>query len=258
VKTITLLALLSSITAYAEDARVTGLLVEGDAQERKHQTRAALTIFRQAEQIEPGNIGVLLRIAKQYSDLVETTKPESIAKAMAEKSLEYGRRAIEIDPKSAKAHLTLAVCYGKLTDFVGNKTKVEYSRLIRDETVKSIALDPTDDFAWHVLGRWNHGVANVSGMLRAMARVVYGGLPPASNEEAVRCMKKACELAPQRIIHRSELARIYEGMKERELAMKEWQTVLTMQAVDSGDEGEKRVAREALGPAAVPTAKRAN
>jgi tetratricopeptide (TPR) repeat protein len=246
VKAALVLTFLVCVRAFAEDPKVTALIIQGDAQEREHHTRAALSTFRAAEQIEPRNVGVLLRMSKQYSDLIAESKPESVARSVAQKSLDYALRAVELDPRSAKAHLSVAVSYGKLTDFVSNKTKVEYSRLVRDETLRSIELDPTDDFAWHVLGRWHQGVANVSGVLKALAKVVYGGLPLASNEEAVRCMKKAIELAPQRLIHHSELARIYKAMHKPELAAREWQTILDLAVRDKGDEKDLAEARQEL------------
>ena len=247
VKAFLLVTALLTLRTLGEDPRVTALISKGDAKERQHHTRAALAAFRAAEQIEPENVGVLLRMAKQYSDLVDETRPENAARLLAEKARDYALRAVQLAPDNAKARLTLAVCYGKLTDFVGSKTKLEYSKLIRDETLASIALDPRDDFAWHVLGRWHFGVANVNGMLKAIANIVYGGLPEASNEEAIKALKRACEIAPQRIIHHSELARVYKAIGNDELAAKEWQLVLSLPATDIGDEKDKREAQTAVG-----------
>jgi len=246
VRTLILLVLVAVMPALAEDSRLVALVKQGDAEERQGHTRAALGHFRAAEQIDPDDVGVLLRISKQYSDLIATTKPREAAEQVAQKSLQYAQRAVKLDPKVAKGHLSVAVAYGKLTDFVGNKEKLEYSKLIKQETVKSLSLDPMDDFAWHVLGRWHAGVANVSGVLKMMASLVYGGMPVASNEEAVKCLKKAAELAPQRIIHRSELARVYQLMGKRELAEKEWKTVLALPAVDQEDNKDQAEARKVL------------
>ena len=237
---------LAVLPAFGEDSKVTSLIVQGDAEEKLRHTKAALAALHQAEQLEPNNVGVLLRLAKQYSDLVSDTKNATVAEQNAQKSLEYSKRAVALDPNSAKAHLSVAVGYGKLTDFVGNKTKIEYSKVIKESTEKSISLDGTDDFAWHVLGRWHFGVANVGAVLKALARVVYGGLPPASNEEAARCLKKATELAPQKIFHHAALARVYKAMGKQELAAKEWQSVVSLPALDSEDEQEKREAQQAL------------
>lgn len=247
VRTHLVIAALFSFHAFAEDPKLTSLLKQGDNEDRQGHTRAALACFREAEALDPQNVAVLLRIAKQYSDLVGDSKPAETAHAVADKALEYSKRAVELDPTSAKGRLSLAIAYGRLTDFVGNKVKLEYSKLIKDETVKSIALDPSDDFAWHVLGRWHFGVANVNAMLKAMANLIYGGMPPASNGEAAKCLKKAAELAPQRIIHHSELARVYRAMGKRDLAAKEWQTVLALPALDKEDEKDKREAQTVLG-----------
>lgn len=242
-----LIAVVFGLHAFAEDPKVTALLKHGDAEERAGHIKAALADFRAAEELDAKNVAVLLRISKAYSDLIDTTKPAEAAEQLARKSLAYAQRAVELDPKVAKAHLSLAIAYGKMTDFVGNKTKLEYSKVIKDETAKSIELDPTDDFAWYVLGRWHAGVANVSGMLKVLAKVVYGGMPAASNEDAVKCLKKAVELAPQRIQHRAELARLHKAMGKPELATKEWQAIILLPAVEGDDEKEKAAAREALG-----------
>lgn len=242
-----LLAIVIASQSLAEDARVTALIQQGDADDAKRQSRAALASLHAAEAIEPANFGLLLRISKQYTDLVDQAKSKDNAQTCAEKALEYGLRAVELDNRSAKAHLNLAICYGKLTDFVGNKVKMEYAKLIHDEAKRSIELDATDDYAWHVMGRWHFGVANLNGVLRTLAGFVYGGgLPPASNDEAARCLKKAAELAPQRMMHHAELAKVYAAMSKTDLAAQEWQNVLGIRPVDTQDENYQKEARTAL------------
>ncbi len=188
----------------------------------------------------------LLRLSREFSDRVDDAHPESLAQSHAERSLACAQRALAKDPSNAKAHLSVAVGYGKLTDFVSSKQKLEYSKRLHDEVLKSIALDPNDDHAWHLLGRWNSGMANINPVLRTMAGLIYGKLPPASNQEALRCLKKARDLAPQRLMHRSELARIYTTMGQTELALGEWKVVLTLPAVDRGDAKDKTEAKAAL------------
>lgn len=242
-----LVAIAFASQALAEDVRVSALIQQGDAEDAKHQPRAALVSFLAAEAIEPENFGVLLRISKQYTDVGDQTKNKDDAKEFAEKALNYGRRASALDSKNAKAHLNLAICYGKLTDYVSNKVKMEYAKLIHDEAQRSIELDPTDDYAWHVMGRWHFGVANLNGMLRAVASFVYGGgLPPASNDEAARCLKKAAEIAPQRMMHHAELAKVYTELGKSDLAAQEWQNVLGIRAVDTQDENYQKEARTTL------------
>jgi len=239
---------------WAEDPRVAALVAQGDAADRQHQTKAAITAFQQAEAIDPRNAGVLLRLSKQLSDLGTSTKAPEVAKASHQKALGYAQRAAELDPKSAKAHLSLAVCYGKLTDHVSNKVKLEYSRVIRAETQKSLDLDATDDFAWHVMGRWHFGIANIGAVQRTLAKLVYGDLPEATNEEAARCLKKATELAPQRVIHHAELAKVYTAMGKADLAAQSWQNVLGLKAADHEDVNYQKAAKLALDAGRAPRA----
>jgi tetratricopeptide (TPR) repeat protein len=246
VKSAFFLALLLAARLCAEDARVTALVVQGDEADRQHRTGEALADFQKAQAIVPNDPGVLLRISKQYCDLANEAKTPETAQPLAETALGFARRAVALDGRNAKAHLNLAVCYAKLTDFAGSKTKVEYSKLIRDETQQSLALDPADAYAWHVMGRWNAGVANVGMVMKALAKLVYDGLPAASNEEAVRCFKKAIELAPARILHHAELAKVYQAMSKGDLAAQEWQNVLGLKADDGADENYHREARLAV------------
>ena len=230
----------------AQNPRLLALLEEGDRQESSLGSRAALTSFLEAETLEPNNAAVLVRIAKEYSDLIDETKPPREAERLGETALAYAKRAVSLEPSSAKAHLCLAVCYGKLTDFADARTRVEYARATKEEADKSLALDPTDDYAYHVLGRWNYGVANLNPFVKWIAQISYGGLPDASNEEAAKDYKKAAEIAPQRIVHHNELARVYVALGKNDLARKEWQTVLDLPAANKADEAAKQEAKEAL------------
>ena len=241
------IALLLSLRAFAEEPKVAALLRHGDAEEKQGRTKAALADFQAAENLDAKNPAVLVRLSKQYADLVDVTQPPAAAEKLARQALDCAQRALDLDPKLAKAHLRRAIAYGKLTDFVGNKTKLEYSKIIKDEAAKSIELDPADDLAWYVLGRWHAGVANVSGVLKVLAKIVFGSMPPASNEEALRCLAKAAEHAPQRIANHAELARLHTTMGQPELAAKEWRAILALPAADADDEQEKTAARTALG-----------
>ncbi len=241
-----LLVLLTLITSsFGEDPRLPELIAQGDAEDREHRPREALRALHQAEQLDPENAGILLRLSKQYSDLVDETKGPT-SEQMARRSLQYAERALKADAHSSKAHLSIAVSYGKLANFVGNREKVDYSKIVRDEVRKSLAIDPGDSFGWHVLGRWHVGVANVGPVLRALAKVAYGGLPPASNEEAVKSFRKAIELAPDQLVHRTELARVYQLMGKQELARTEWQAIVDSAGTSSDDVRERKVAETAL------------
>ena len=241
------LLLFLSASCLAADPPLTALVQQGDQEVGKRNLRAALVDFQQAEKLDPQNVEVLLRISQQNSDLMGGAQTAAEAQRLGQTALDYAQRAVALAPLNAKAHLAVAVACGRLTDFTDNRTKLEYSRRVKAEAEKAATLDPREDYAFHVLGRWNYRIANLNAVLKLMARMIYGGVPEASNEEAARNFQKAVELAPQRIIHHQELARVEVALGKRELARKEWQAVLALQAQTSDDEKAQREAKTFLG-----------
>lgn len=232
--------------SFAVEPQVEALVAQGDVEDGRANTRAALALFQEADKLSPNDPAILVRISKQYSDLIADAKPAGEAEKMAQTSLDYAKRAVALDPQNAKAHLSVAIGYGRMTDFTDNKTKLIYSKYTRDEAEKALELDPTDAYAYHVLGRWNYRIASLNTFMKLMAKYVYGGLPEASLDDAAKYLKKATELAPQRIIHHLELARTYKAMGKADLAAKEWETILTLHAINKEDETAQKEAREEL------------
>jgi len=232
--------------AFAANPQAEQLIMQGDAQVKALHATEALALFEQAAKADPNDVEILLRISQQCSNLIAQAKTPAEAQAYAKRSLEEAQKAVALAPANAKAHLALAVAYGRLTDFEDNRTKVEFSRYIKNETDKTLELDPKEDFAWHVLGRWNYRVATLNTMLRLIAKYVYGGMPEASLEEAVRDFKRAIEIAPQRIIHHHELARVYAAMGQMEEARKEWEKELTLKPEDNEGLNDQKEARAEL------------
>ena len=126
----------------ADDVSLTSLLAQGDLREQQHDTPAALDIFLKAEQLAPANAEVLCRLAKQYCDMMHLAKSNKEKQEFAAKSLAWAQLAAAADPQNPKAHVCAAVCYAKNFPFLDNKTKVRYSRRIKEEADKAIALDP--------------------------------------------------------------------------------------------------------------------
>jgi tetratricopeptide (TPR) repeat protein len=128
----------------------------------------------------------------------------------------------------------------------GTKKQVANSRLIKIAVDKVIALDPDNDLAWHVLGRWYLALADVGTVKRALAQVAYGKLPPAEYEDAVRCFEKAIALNPNRRMHCIELGRTYSQMGRDEDARKFITRGLGMAETEKDDPETKNLGRQIL------------
>src|SRR5690606_18990267 len=104
----------------------------------------------------PDDPFILQKISRQYSDLATDASTPAEKKQLCSAALAHAQRAVALDPSSADAALSLAVSYGKLTLDADTRTRIEFSRLIRRYAEQALALDPSSDYAHHVLGRWHY------------------------------------------------------------------------------------------------------
>jgi tetratricopeptide (TPR) repeat protein len=136
-----------------------------------------------------------------------------------EDALVLAESAVTKLPESHHAHTCLAICKGNLTNLVGGKRRIELAEGARTSAVQAAKLEPDNFMAYMVLGVWHREMATLSGFTRLLAAVVYGGLPEgASLEESERCLRRAAELAPDRINPHRELGITLVVMKKYEEA----------------------------------------
>lgn len=242
---------IASIASAAEDAesakRVESLLARAAEAEARLDSERALELYLEADRLRPDDARTLQKIAQQVSDLSLQMGDETRIREQARLALDYAKRAVELAPNDALNVLSLAVCYGKLAVYSDTRTKIRYSRLVKQEAERAVALDPRNDWAHHVLGRWHREVAELGLATRFFVRLIYGGLPGASREEAIRHLETALELAPRRVPHHAELGFAYLAAGREEEARRCLERSLALPSTERYDEPAKDRARRALG-----------
>src|SRR5262249_2535311 len=106
--------------------------------------------------------------------------------------------------------------------------------------------DPNYAWAHQVLGRWNYEVASLGRSSRFFVKVFFGGLPPASYEEAVAETRRATELEPGELCHWLELGFAYAAAGKPAPARQAWPRGLAMPSRAVYHDPAKERAREAL------------
>jgi hypothetical protein len=67
----------------------------------------------------------------------------------------------------------------------------------------AVQLDPSNDLAHHLMGRWHYEMAQINFVLRQLIRIVYGAaLAPGTFEDALAEFQAAVALNPRKLIHR--------------------------------------------------------
>jgi tetratricopeptide (TPR) repeat protein len=153
----------------------------------------------------------LLDQGEQIPDSIESAERDSLY-ARAEV---LARRSVAADSLGSEGHFAVAATVGRASLTMGKKERIRRAKVIRDEALRTIELDPDHDGAYHILGRWNAEIMRLSGLSRFFARSFLGAgiFREASWEAAIANLQRAVELDPARIYHRLELARIYADRK---------------------------------------------
>ena len=227
-------------------ASVDQVLHDALAAEARWDTPAALQLFKQADALRPNDAMILQKISKQYSDATSDTKDPGEKQRLSVEALSYAQRAVALEPKNPVNVLSVAICYGKLAGFADTRTKLEYSRHVKQYAEQALALKPDYDYAHHVLGRWHYEVATLGMGTRFLVKLIYGGLPDASTAEAVRQLRRATELAPEKPAHRVELGLALLADGQRDAAHSTLEQALAMPKCEKYDDESFARARAGL------------
>lgn len=238
-----LIIIATATTAFSQSA--SEWRAKGDSLEAAGKTKEALEAYRNADKKDPNQPEILVKIAKQYGDMMPSLKGAA-RKDAAAKCLEYSRKAVKANPKLSDSHLALALSLGKSTEFYGNRQKIEASREIKSSAETALRLNRKSDYALHMLGRWHQEMAGIGGATRLVAKVVYGGIPKGSYTEALEHFDTARKLKPKRLIHQIEYGRTLAMMGRNAEAKAEIQKGLNMPNLEADDAESKARGRKML------------
>jgi tetratricopeptide (TPR) repeat protein len=223
----------------------------GTAAVQAHDLRTGLAHYEAALALDSTSYEANWRAAIVLIDLGEAI-PDSIKSperdSLYARAESYARRAVAADSTGADGHFALAAAAGRASLTLGKKERIRRAALIRDEALKTIALNPRHDGAYHILGRWNAEIMRLSGFSRFFAKSFLGGgiFGQASWQEAISNMERAVELDPGRIYHRLELAEIYVDRKRYGDARTQLERVAALPDREPLDPEYRREAAELL------------
>jgi tetratricopeptide (TPR) repeat protein len=241
-----LISIIAGFLQVAAMADLATLVAKGDVHDRKFETEQALQYYLPAEKLAPDDPKLLVKIARQYALRMGALEQKAEKVASGRTALRYAERAVALAPDQCDPHLSVAICWGKLIPLLGNREKVAASRQVKASADRAVKLDPNNDYAWHILGRWHQAMANVGPATRVVVKMIYGALPAASNEEAIDCLKKALKINPKRLVHVIELGRTYAMMGDAEQAKRYIQQGLAMPNREKDDVETKQRGRQTL------------
>lgn len=202
--------------------------------ERALDLEQAIHYYEQALEHEPKNAENWARLSKQYSDMTFTPgMTADRVRQVNQKGIEYGVRAITEDPSCVLGHVAICISKGRLALFSDNHTKVKLAKEAQDQVGIALQIDPNHDIALHLMGRWHYEMAGLNVVVRTIVRWVYNtNLMVGSYQGALQYFQAAANAAPQRLVHRVELARTQSKLGLFQEAVKELETALVLDVED--------------------------
>jgi len=219
---------------------------QGDSFDRQFQSAEALAAYQKALAAKPNDADLLRKISKQYVEMVLDAPSKKEKLRLAQLGYDTALQAKKLAPNDPEVRVTVAIAAGRLAFYSEPRRRLELSSVVRSESAESVKLDPRFALGWHVLGRWNYEIANLNPLLRVVAEAVYGKMPPASNDEAIRALQKAVDLEPNNALFHAELGRAYLAAGKQAEAKRELQKSLTLPRRTRDDAGAQDRAKQAL------------
>jgi regulator of microtubule dynamics protein 3 len=203
--------------AYVAAQRPADHIALGMSAQELHDPRTALQHYQAALQQDSSNYEANWRGAMTLGTLGEQVPGSKNAErdSLYSQAVRYARRAVKSNPAGADGHFALAASLGRESLGLGKKDRIRRAGEIRSEALRTLALNPRHDGAYHILGRWNAEIMRLSGFSRFFAKRFLGAgvFKEASWSQATYYMEKAVQLDPARIYHHLELAEIYSDQK---------------------------------------------
>jgi tetratricopeptide (TPR) repeat protein len=220
---------------------------QGDALDAKFKSSEALAAYQKALLQKPEDPVLLRKIAKQYVEMVLDAPSKQEKLRLAQLGYDTALKAKNIDPNDPEVRLTVAVAASRLAFYSSAGTKLELSKVVKQEASEAIRIRPGYALGWHMLGRWNYEIAGLNPLLKITAEAIYGKMPAASYEEAARCLEKAAQLEQDNALFQAELGRALLAAGQTADARRALQKSLALPRSTKDDGEAQERARQALG-----------
>jgi tetratricopeptide (TPR) repeat protein len=233
--------ILSFTVSFAQDVNL--LIKEANRLEDIPNEVAALNKFKEAIKLDPTHIYSLAKSSELCSRIGSREVSSDKRDAWYAAARAYANKALAIDPLNDQANVAMAMVSGKISLTKNGKEKIINAKEIKKLVDVALKTNPNNYLAWHILGRWNYEISNVSMIERAAAKVFFGGIPEGSLKNAIMYFEKTKTLMPYFILNYIELAKAYQrdGQSEKAITL-----LKTIQSFPINTEDDLKLKADAL------------
>jgi len=225
---------------------VNQLFAEAQQQEALFHENEAFLKYAEIVNKDPSNITALWKCSELCSRIGARQSDKEKMRPYFVAARNYATSALRVNPNSSEANCAMAFAVGRVSGISSTKERVIMAKDVKNYCEIAIRLDPNNFRAWHILGRWNYEVSNLSLAEKSFARIFYGRLPSASLDDAIADFEKSRALNPAFILNYFELAKSFHRKDDDKKAVENLHIMLSMPNSMYDDARLKVIARKLL------------
>jgi tetratricopeptide (TPR) repeat protein len=245
-KTVLIFAmLLLSAPLFSQDVAVT--LKEATNFERALKDAEALNKYKEVLAVEPTNIVALVRSSELTTGLGVKQTDKKLKKEFYDKARDFAEQALKVNAESADANYVRALVALRLTEVdTENKKLVADLKDAKTFSEKAIAINPDHGKANYVLGKWNADMVRFPWAKKAAVKVLFGGMPDGTIEDAYKYMERSRTLEPYFVQNFLDLAKAYKSDYKPAKAIEVLNQLVKLPLRTSNDAAMKAEGRQIL------------
>jgi tetratricopeptide (TPR) repeat protein len=242
---LSILSICISGLSYCQD--VAGIIKEADQLDSSMNDVQAVNKYKEALKIQPSNIYALCKCSELCSMIGGRLKEDKEQQDnYYNAAKDYARQALQVNPLHSDANFVMALAMGREAIRKSGKEKIQAVKDIKKYADLSVKYDRNNYKAWFILGKWYYEINNLNYFERTAVKIFYGSLPPASIEDAIKCLEKSKSLNPGFIMNYLSLAKAYKKDDKEDVARKNLMVMFTLPDKTSDDERIKNEGKELL------------
>ena len=245
-KRITAVCFLMLAALLAKAQSVDEMIQEARQLETQMKETEALEKDKDILKIQPAQLDALNQASQLSARIGNRQKNKEDKITYFNQAKSYAQEALKVNPNNAQSNLSMAIAMGRMALISGAKDKVAASKEVKKYAELAIKFDPKLAQGYHVLGKWNYEVANLNAFERGAAKMLFGGLPDGSLQNAISNYEKCRQLDPSFLLNYYELARAYKENDEQEKAMEVLKKALTLRSIVEDDAAIKADCKKML------------
>ncbi|MFT3747300.1 MAG: hypothetical protein QM768_03250 [Agriterribacter sp.] len=201
------MALAFACIIYAQD--VDALMKEAEKHERDLKETDALNKYKDILAVQPENVKALWKSAELTGRIGNRLKDEKQRSAQFEIAKTFALAALKAGHDDADANYAVAVTAMRFATITGGKERARYLRDMKNYSDSAILINPDHARALYISGKWNFEMTQMNVADKAAVKLLFGGMPKASLDDAIINFEKARATDPFIMVDYLDLANAY-------------------------------------------------